>query len=301
MEIIKQELELFEYELSKSLQISDNKLSSDMYNFVFRKSKRLRPKLILLFTKALNFEIDTKILKLACATELLHNSTLIHDDIIDNSFLRRGEQTLNKKFNESISVLAGDYLLSKAMLLLAQCNNIKLFEEFSQSMQLMCKGEINQFFEKNQIPSFVEYIEKSKFKTAELYKASLISICHLFNIKELKEIENFAINFGIAFQIKDDLLNILNTDISKPALSDLYNGIYTAPILFLNNDTDISLLKEKEIINKLNIDKKYILETQNLIAQYVEKAIENLSFIENNAYKKQIIALCNNLAIINKK
>ena len=265
MEIIKQELKLFENKLSKSLQTSDNKLSSDMHDFVFRKSKRLRPKLILLLVKALNFEINEKILNLACATELLHNSTLIHDDIIDNSFLRRGEQTLNKKFNESISVLAGDYLLSKAMLLLAQCDNIKLFEEFSLSMQLMCKGEINQFFEKKQIPSFVEYIEKSKSKTAELYKASLVSICHVLNIKEIKEIENFAINFGIAFQIKDDLLNILNTDNSKPVLSDLYNGIYTAPILFLNNDTDVSLLKEDEIVNKLNSNNKYILETKNLI------------------------------------
>ena len=151
MDIINKELNLFENELSKSLKLSSNKLSSDIYNFVFRKSKKLRPKLILLFSKAMKFNVDEKILKLACATELLHNSTLIHDDIIDNSFLRRGEQTLNKKFNESISVLAGDYLLSLAMSLFVQCENIKVFDEFSQSMQLMCKGEINQFFEQKQV------------------------------------------------------------------------------------------------------------------------------------------------------
>lgn len=301
MEIIQQELNLLDIELSKSLQSSDNRLSVDMYNFVFRKAKKLRPKLILLFAKALKFEVKEEILKLACATELLHNSTLIHDDIIDNSFLRRGEETLHKKFNESISVLAGDYLLSLAMSLFVQCNNIKIFDEFSKSMQLMCKGEINQFFEQKQILSFEQYIDKSKNKTAELFRASLVSLCHLLNIKQIEEIENFAINFGIAFQIKDDLLNILNTDSSKPSLSDLYNGIYTAPVLFLNKDLTISSLKEKEIINKLNSNKKYVIETQNLIEQYIEEAINNLSFVEENDYKKQIIALCNNLKIADIK
>lgn len=299
MEIIKKELALFENELSKSLQTSDNKLSSDMYNFVFRKSKKLRPKLLLLFAKGLGFEVDTKVLKLACATELLHNSTLIHDDIIDNSFLRRGDQTLNKKYDETISVLAGDYLLSLAMSLLSQCNEVKVFDEFSKSMQLMCKGEINQFFEKKQILSFDEYIEKSKNKTAELYRAALVSLCHLLKVEEKNLIENFAINFGIAFQIKDDLLNVLNTDNSKPALSDLYNGIYTAPVLLLNKDVDIRTLKDEEIIFELNSNKKYIAETQNIIDDYVEKTMSNLLFMSENDYKKQITELCNNLKTIN--
>ena len=249
----------------------------------------------MLFAKAFGVEVDEKILKLACAIELLHNSTLVHDDIIDNSFLRRGEETLNKKFNEAISVLAGDYLLSLAMSLFVQCDNIKILDEFSKSMQLMCKGEINQFFEKKQILSLDEYIEKSKNKTAELYRASLVSLCYLLNIKAIKEIDAFATNFGIAFQIKDDLLNILNTDSSKPALSDLYNGIYTAPVLFLNEDINISTLKEDEIIERLNLNNKYFFETQKLINQYIEKSITSLSFIEENVYKEQIIALCNDL------
>ena len=105
---------------------------------------------------------------------------------------------------------------------------------------------------------------------------------------------DFAYNFGIAFQIKDDLLNILNNDKSKPALSDIHNGIFTAPVLFLNEDENIENLTEDKIIELVQ-NKKYILKTVNLIKEYAQKAINAIDFIENNQFKREIIEITQNL------
>lgn len=291
MKLIEQELNLINSEISKSLSASDNKLSPDIYDLVFAKSKRLRPKLILLFANAFNKPVNDKVISLACATELLHNSSLIHDDIIDNSDIRRGKETLNKKFGNSISVLAGDYLLSLAMQFLCKCENINCLKEFTKSMQLMCNGEINQHFELKKTPALEDYIQKSKNKTAELYRASLLSLCHISNINYFKEVEEFAINFGIAFQIKDDLMNIKNTDPLKPAFNDILNGIYTAPVIFLNNEFNVKSLSSQKILELLLNNNKYFEQSENLIKSHVEKAINSLNVAENNKYKEEILNL----------
>lgn len=295
MKLIGQELNLMNSEISKSLLSLDNKLSSDIYDLVFAKSKRLRPKLIFLFANAFNKPVNDKVIALACATELLHNSSLIHDDIIDNSDIRRGKETLNKKFGNSISVLAGDYLLSLAMQFLCKCDNINCLQEFSKSFQLMCNGEINQHFELKKIPVIDDYIQKSQNKTAELYRASLLSLCHILNINNSKEVEEFAINFGIAFQLKDDLINIKNTDPLKPAFSDILNGIYTAPVIFLNKDVDVKSISSEKILELLLKDNKYFEQSEKLIKLHVENAINSLTLIENNEYKEEILNLVRNL------
>ena len=98
------------------------------------------------------------------------------------------------------------------MKFLSNCNNIDCFKIFSNSLKLMCEGEISQHFTKGKLPTMEEYIEKSKKKTAELFIASLTSLCKITNKNEENAL-NFATNFGIAFQIKDDLKNILETDL----------------------------------------------------------------------------------------
>lgn len=295
MKIIEEEINLLNQYLKSGLSDNSNSISEDIYDFIFSKSKKLRPAILFLFAKALNIEISERILNIAACTELLHNSTLIHDDIIDNAQIRRGKQSLNIKLGNNLSVLAGDFILSIAMLYLTKCGNIKCFEIFSESLKKMCEGEINQHFSKNKVPSLEEYIEKSKNKTAELFKASLASMFIAENLPGIKSALNFAENFGIAFQIKDDLLNISAKDKTKPSLSDIYNGNYTAPVIFLKEKfPNIEQLSKEEIIKLLD-NEEIIKRTIKLTEKYAKKAIASLEFIKDNQYKQELINLTGNL------
>ena len=296
MDIINTELNQFNTTLKTELFTQNNQLSEKIINFVFSKSKLLRPKLIFLLSKALNIQTNQNIINLACATELIHCATLIHDDIIDNSQLRRGKKTINYEFGNNLSVLSGDLLLSYAIQFLSKCDNINCFKLFSNSIKLMCEGEINQFFENNKIPSIQAYIKKSENKTAELFKASLLSLNEIANINEKQNINNFATNFGIAFQIKDDLLNITQNDNLKPSFSDIENGIYTAPIIYLQEIIPNLENINAEEIKKLIITNPQIIDkTKQLIETYKQNATDSISFIENNKYKQEILNLINSL------
>lgn len=297
MNIIENELIKFNKILYEVLEESENEINPDILDFIFSKSKKLRPKLLILFAKALEKEITPEIYYLACAVELLHNSTLIHDDIIDEAQMRRGKISLNKKLGNNLSVLAGDYILSCALKCLTKCNDINIINIFSQSLKNMCEGEINQYFTKNKILSLYEYINKSINKTAELFRASLISLIYILNLKNhTKEIDDFAITFGTAFQIKDDYLNIYCSDNTKPQLIDIYNGIYTAPVIYLNQKiTDIENLPKAEIIEKIKNDSEIHEKTINLIKKYCDKSIASIEFIKDNQYKKEIIKITENL------
>ena len=294
MNLIENELKTLNDYLKMNLS-DENKISDDIFDFIFSKSKRLRPTLIFLFAKSLGIKISDNIYNLAACGELIHNSTLIHDDIIDDAQLRRGKVSLNKKLGNNLSVLAGDFLLSSAMLHLTKCSNIRCFEIFSSSLQNMCKGEINQHFTLNEIPTFDEYIEKSKNKTAELFNASICALFEMENLSNIQDASSFALNYGIAFQIKDDLVNILKTDNTKPQLSDIYNGIYGAPVIFLKEKIqNIDNLSKEEIIKLVN-DKEIIAKTLDMIEEYAKKAIASLEFIKDNQYKQELISLCENL------
>ena len=296
MDIINTELNQFNTILRTELFTQNNQLSEKIINFVFSKSKLLRPKLIFLLSNALNIPTNQNIINLACATELIHCATLIHDDIVDNSELRRGKKTINYEFGNNLSVLSGDLLLSYAIQFLSKCDNINCFKIFSNSIKLMCEGEINQLFENNKIPTLQTYIKKSENKTAELFKASLLSLNEVTNINQKQNINDFATNFGIAFQIKDDLLNITQNDNLKPSFSDIENGIYTAPIIYLQEtNTNIETLSTKEIKKLITANPQVIDKTKQLIKTYKQKAIKSIDFIENNPYKQEIINIINQL------
>lgn len=296
MKVIEQELKILNEYILNSLSDEKNHISEDITEYLSAKSKRIRPTFVFLFAKALGLEIKEEIYHLACSVELVHNSTLVHDDILDNADTRRGRISLNYKLGNSLSVLAGDILLSVALKELVKCKNIEVVNNYAESLYLMCKGEINQNFTIGKLPTMDEYIKKSEYKTAELFKAPLTSLGIIADVKEKEKMHSFAKNFGIAFQIKDDLLNVLKTDKSKPVMSDIHNGIYTAPVLYLNEDKgNVENMSEEEIINNLLSDRKYIDKTIELIKKFSDMAIEDIDFINDNEYKKEIITITENL------
>ena len=289
MEIINSELNDLSNNLSDSLDILPNEISANIKDFIFSKSKRLRPILIFLISKSLNIFVSQDILDLATAVEIIHNATLIHDDIIDNAKIRRGRISLNMELGNNLSVLSGDILLSVAMQILSKLNNIQIINLFSSTLQKMCIGEIKQNSSLNIVPSFDDYIQKSQYKTAELFSASLKSLCLLKNINEIEQITNFAINFGIAFQINDDLKNILKKDTTKPELIDIYNGIYTLPVILLaQNNIEFNTFSKDRIIDLLSDNSQEIIKTKEIIKKYSDTAIDYLNFMQDNQYKDKL-------------
>ena len=269
-----------------------NEVQPIIREFLTNKGKRIRPVLIFLILKSLNIDIKDKHYKIALANEIVHNATLIHDDIIDCSLLRRGQKTLNFNYDSKLAVLAGDYLLAEVLKLLSNTDK-KIREIYTNTLSVMIRGELNQYFHRFKILSVDEYIEKSKSKTAKLFESGIVGAYFLDSddIKTAESLSNFALNFGIAFQIHNDLENLNNPDKLN---EDIQNGDYSAPVIFYaqeKNMRNLNLNNPNLIIKQLK-KTDAIAKTKNLIKIYINKAIENLSFIEDNLYKQAIIQLC---------
>ena len=251
-------------------------LKEPVLKFLNAPSKKIRIVLPIFYLKALGEEITEKHLKLFSALEIVHNASLIHDDIIDDGKVRRGETAIYKKFGNKLGVIAGDYLLSVAMGILSEINSTEIFKIFSKALKQMCIGEINQNYNLYKIGSIEEYIEKSKNKTAYLFETAMFCSVLLCNKQyNINEVRNFGLNFGIAFQIRDDLLNIMNKDFSKQS-NDVEEGIYNAPVIYSDGVENLSQGIEK---------------THILLNNYVDSAIEALNILPKNDYKSALIKI----------
>lgn len=275
----------------KKIVINNNPLDKYLVDFLTAPSKRLRPLLGFLFLRALFNELNDRQRDVLLAVELIHNATLIHDDIIDNAKKRRGKDTLNFKFDNNLAVVAGDFLLSLAMEKIIDAGSIEVIKMCTSALKTTCLGEIGQHFSKFKITSIDEYIEKSKEKTALLFEIGILSGIFLSDKAGdenlLQTARDFSQNFGIAFQIRDDLINILNSD--KHNESDLEIGIYTAPVIFARQE-NADILKEKDILKAIK-STKGIEKTKNLMDNYFNASVLSIRNFEDSEYKKGILKL----------
>lgn len=268
----------------------ENPLDKYLSEFLTGSAKRLRPLLSLLFLNCFDMKINDSQRNVLLAVELIHNATLIHDDVIDKAEKRREKESFNSKFDENLAVVAGDYLLSIAMEKIIATNSIEVLKLFASALKITCKGEINQYFSKFTISTIDEYIEKSKNKTALLFQAGVLGTILLsenYDEKLKKSADEFSQNFGIAFQIRDDIKNVLNSEnIVNP---DITLGIYTAPVIFAHQENK-NILKSENIASAIK-ETKGIEKAKILMDNYFNKS---LSVIENqtkNPYKKAIYEL----------
>ena len=232
------------------------------------------------------------IVKLATAVEIIHNATLIHDDIIDEAQIRRGEAALHHKYSNKLGVISGDFLLSVAFNLLLDLPN-DVIKEFSSCLNLLCFGEIKQYFSQKRTPTFEQYFKKSEMKTSSLFIAGLVSLSKMKKIGSEEEIKLFAQHFGLAFQFRDDLKNIIDEDKSKPFLNDISQGIYTLPVIFAYGENkDLSNELPEKIIQKSK-EMKNIEQSKKLIAKEIKFAINSLDKNPRNNYKFSLIELIN--------
>lgn len=264
---VKEEVEQIKQEITSDISIQEP-LKSKLFELMTAPSKHIRAVVSFLYLKAAGQNIDDRQVSLQTAVELVHNASLIHDDIIDESCERRSLKTINDEFENKLAVISGDYLLSIALKKICNLNSIKLIEMFAQTLDEMCKGEVTQYFNKFEIPSIEDYLKKTEQKTAKLFETAICGAILLTNSNSNPK--EFAKNLGIAFQIRDDLINI------KTTKSDLHEGIYTAPVIYSQN------------INKPDDG---IEKTKLLLNNYIEKAEQSLENIDNNKYKLTLVEL----------
>lgn len=291
MNLIQLELFKTDEEIKKILYKNENFLTTSFVEYILSKSKKIRSIFTILVIKALYENITEKQIKICALTEIIHNATLIHDDIIDSAEIRRGKSCFNKIFDSKTAVIAGDFLLSLVLETLNDFNNLEIFKIFSEALKKVCLGEINQLNEKYSIPSPEEYLKKTENKTAELFKISLKSCLIAENQKEnLPLAEELAKNFGTAFQIRDDILDFTGNKNEKGLENDLKNGIYTLPVIKyyeLNPLKNLSELTTSEIKNSTAIK-----DADKIKDFYIEKLINLTDNFSNEKYSKEFIKLC---------
>jgi octaprenyl-diphosphate synthase len=301
-DLIANELKIFETRFRESVRSQTPLLDRIMRYIVKRKGKQLRPMFVLLSAKLCG-EITEPAYRAASLVELLHTATLVHDDVVDDSQERRGFFSVYALWKNKASVLVGDYLLAKGLLMSLDNNDHKILHILSDAVRKMSEGELLQI-EKARSLNLREdiYFEIIKNKTASLLaSACAAGAWSTSNDEAIAErMRLFGEKTGIAFQIKDDLFDYSSENIGKPTGNDIKEKKLTLPLIYTLNNTDkrtrreiIYIVKNKNqdrekvnwVINRVKeaggID--YTTEKMN---QYKSEALQILSgFPENPARK----------------
>jgi octaprenyl-diphosphate synthase len=217
-----------------------------MQYIVKRKGKQLRPMFVLLSAK-LGGSINDATYRAASLVELLHTATLVHDDVVDDSYERRGFFSINALWKNKIAVLVGDYLLSKGLLLSLDNNDFKVLKILSQAVKMMSEGELLQIEKSRNLNLREEiYYEIIKGKTASLLASACGAGASTTYTDDacVKRLELFGEKVGMAFQIKDDLFDYGNYDVGKPTGNDIKEKKLTLPLIYTLNNCSSSLRKK---------------------------------------------------------
>ena len=248
---LKKDLKKVESLMRKNL--SKEPVVKDLYDYIFDKSgKKVRASISLISSYGMNKNQQNRV-KLAAIIELLHTATLVHDDIIDNSDLRRGKTTVNVAWSNSHGVLIGDFIYSKAFMLMNEIGNFKVIDELSSATNKIAEGELMQLANKNNLNTSLQQLKKiSYYKTGRLFEASAKSAAMLSgkSIPFIENISKAAKLIGIAFQVRDDLLDygVSKGNIGKPEMQDILEDKITYPLYFAlkySNKKDSSKILKK--------------------------------------------------------
>ena len=287
--LIETELKVFEGKFKEAVTSNTPLLDRVMRYMVKRKGKQLRPMFVLLAAKLCG-EVNESTYRAASLVELLHTATLVHDDVVDDSLERRGFFSVYALWKNKVSVLVGDYLLAKGLLLSLDNEDFKILQLLSDAVRKMSEGELLQM-EKSRSLNFDEqiYFEIVRNKTASLLASSCAagawSSSH--NEELTSKMKTFGEKVGIAFQIKDDLFDYAFQDVGKPTGNDIKEKKLTLPLIYTLNRVDKKTRKEIiYIIKNQNTDKAKL----NYVIDVVTKAggIE-YTIQKMNDYKKQAL------------
>lgn len=263
----RKELDALNERISNELTTS-NKLMTDIVLSLLRtKGKQLRP-LMLLMCASMFGPVGEKALASAAAVELLHNASLIHDDVVDNSMTRRGRPTVNAVWNNHIAVLVGDFFTSSAMQEAISTGDIRIVDALCSLGRSLSLGEIDQIYNAREHSLTEEgYYRIIDYKTASLFVASAKMGCFASEAPEeaLTALANYALYFGRCFQIRDDVFDYFPSElIGKPTGNDLREGKISLPLLHaLDGPADEERTHVLELLGKDSLTDSEIALIQN--------------------------------------
>lgn len=302
-------------DITKELKAVEKLIKSDinkektilgLYNYIFKSDgKKIRSRLNLIASSSSK---NSYRYKLASIIELLHTATLVHDDVVDNASTRRGAVSVNSLWSNAHGVLIGDYIYSKAFMLMVEIGKKDILAELADATNDISQGELIQLDAISNIKISLNKLKKiSYFKTGRLFEASAKTGAMLAGANKnfIKNIGESAKNIGILFQIKDDLLDYSNTSkTGKQSFQDLKEGKITYPFFFaLKNSSQkekkqlISFLgnqrlnekKALALISKLN----GLIKTQQLAEKFYISSIDAAKTINNQFIRQEMIELAN--------
>jgi len=302
-------------DITKELKLVDNFIKKDLikektisglYRYIFKSGgKQIRARLNLVSSSA-NKHKDRY--KLASIIELLHTATLVHDDVVDNSPTRRGIKSVNNLWTNSHGVLIGDYIYSKAFILMVEIKNMNILKELAAATNDISQGELIQLDAIENLNISLNKLKKiSYFKTGRLFEAAARTgaILSKSNKSYLENISESAKNLGILFQIRDDLLDYsIDLKTGKPSYQDLREGKVTYPFFFAYKNANKKeqkqlrdLLGNKKLnqtaANKLIIKLNGINKTNKLAKRYFDETIKYANKIKKQSVKQEMIELAN--------
>lgn len=269
--------------------------------------KRLRPAIVLLIARATmrDQDITLRHRRLAEITEMIHTASLVHDDVVDESELRRGIPTVHSHFGNRIAVLAGDFLFAQASWYLANLDNLEVVKLLSEVIKDFAEGEIQQGLNRFHAELSIEaYLQKSYYKTASLLANSAKAAGILSQVDEvmLDNLYQYGRNLGLAFQIVDDILDFTGSMdvLGKPAGADLQNGHITAPVLYaLEEYPALGNLIEREFSQSGDWEQamawiqesRGIERARTLASQHARVAVEALQCLKPSVARQALLDL----------
>jgi len=287
-ELIDEELKIFEIRFRESVRSRTALLDRIMRYIVKRKGKQLRPMFVLLSAKLCG-EVTESTYRAASLVELLHTATLVHDDVVDDSMERRGFFSVYALWKNKVSVLVGDYLLAKGLLLSLDHNDHKILHILSDAVRKMSEGELLQI-EKARLLNISEdtYFEIIQNKTASLLaSACAAGAWSTSNDEAIAErMRLFGEKTGIAFQIKDDLFDYTSDNIGKPTGNDIKEKKLPLPLIYTLSNVDKKLRKEIiYIVKNKNKNKEKVNWVINKVKEAggIDYAKEKMNSYKNEA------------------
>ena len=304
---ITEDIKIFQLEFDRALS-SDVSLINTISKYMVRnRGKNIRPILTILSSRLID-EPNQNTYRAAAMMELLHVATLIHDDVVDDATKRRGKPSINRIWKNKISVLMGDFILSKALINMIGIRDFDALEKISNTAEKLSAGEILQL-EKSITGSMTEevYFNMISQKTASLIATS----CELGAIttsklaKDRKATHDYGESLGMAFQIKDDLFDLMGSesDTGKNSGGDIKKNMKTLPLIFSISNMD--RLRKRKLNKLLGIKKKnnsVLMDIKNIVdeaggfkyarqklEEYSNKALDSISFYPDSEYKKSLI------------
>ena len=274
--------------------------------------KRVRPLLTLVSAKLCGREVDDLVIKHGCVIEYIHSATLLHDDVVDETTVRRGHETVNSKWGNDCSILVGDFLISRAILLLAEDCNPKVIRAIAEDTKLLVEGGILEYTHARKLEVSKKHcLDVIYRKTAAIISVSCQVGALLASATDEQEqtLISFGTDFGMAFQLVDDAMDYDGDEdiLGKPPGTDFREGHVTLPLLHLYQNSDLAMKKKIEAFiqdeNVSQSDFEFILErlresksieyTLDLAREYLDRAkntLRNESF-EYPEYLDCLIAI----------